>query len=413
LGLIWPLPAPAYAMPSFVPLQQEQPDDYLKLSWNIVATGHSDRSDGTTRDVQNRRIEMRGSALIRIPKEGLSTAVASPMFLTVVDEFDRVQTTACQTQKRHRTITDPARWSGGPDYFWVLNQDFRPFEMDGKSWLVNPFGGTFYLRDTTFRSYTYQEDYQSRLHGGRCGSDVIEETTREQLIDYVDILSELWKYPLLGDDTATFFTLHEEMLLDRNPTDLHVTVDITAQWVCTGAAAVLATAKTEEEVRTAQNVCGCGALPKSRPIDDSHPAINNLKIEFSADEYEIEPDGGLVLLIDVTCEGVPVKNTELEATILEPQFAGHPHDKSKIMRGYLDGQMLNKAKPSIRIRTDEKGSFFLLFEAADDLRDHERGIAGRYDVAVRSVRFPFSTASARLCPLSTITAGNRRSLLAS
>lgn len=394
LGLVGPLPQAAYAMPNALPLQQVQPDDYVNLEWNIVATGHLDRSDGIIHDVRSRSVEIRGSALIRVPKEGLSTAVAQPMFLTIEDQYDEVETGPCQTRKWHTVITDPSRWSGGPDYFWVLNQDFRPFEMDGKLQFVNPFGGPFYLRQTTSRTYTYQEDYQARLHGGNCGSGVDERTTQEQKLDYVDILSDMWQYPLLADSTGTVFTLHKEMLLDRNPMDLQVTADITAHKICTGAAAALAAAKTEEEVRAAQNVCGCGALPKNRPIPDSHPAINNLKLEFNGDQFEITPDQVLVLHLDVTCEGVPVTNTELEATLLKPQLMGHAHGKSSLGRGYLDDQLITGANPTINIRTDEKGGAFLVFSPPDDLRDHERGVAGRYDIAVRSVRFPFSTAQA-------------------
>src|SRR5688572_15785823 len=95
LGAIGPLPQAAYAMPNAVPHQQVQPDDYVNLEWNIVGTGHSDVTHGIARDVRTRRVEIRGSALIRVPKEGLDNAVAMPMFLTITDELNRVTTTPC------------------------------------------------------------------------------------------------------------------------------------------------------------------------------------------------------------------------------------------------------------------------------------------------------------------------------
>jgi uncharacterized repeat protein (TIGR01451 family) len=267
-------------------------------------------------------------------------------------------------------------------------------EIDGKLWLTNPFGGTFYMNVPTPRSFTYHEEETRRLYGGICGNGTEVETKLEQRWDYVEILRDLWQFPLEGDVTGKFFTLHKEMVIESNPMDLYVTADINAQVVCTGASAALAAAKTEEEVRAAQNVCGCGALPKNRPIDDSHPAINNVQVTLNNTQFEIDPDHTLVLEVAVTCDGVPVKNAELEATILEPQFVGHRHSKENIMRGYLDGTEITSQNPTVRTRTNDKGSVLLVFDPARDLRDHDRGIAGRYDVAVRSVRFPFSTAQA-------------------
>lgn len=395
-GMLGPLPQAVQAAPNAVPLQQVEPDDYVNLSWNITASGHSDISgaNGQVRTVETRNIEIRGSALIRVPKEGIDTAEAAPIFLTIIDELHKVETSPCHTRTTHISITDPTRYSGGPDPFWIHNNDFHPLEIDGKLSLINPFGGTFYMNVPTPRSFTYQEDIHSRQHGGNCGNADEKTTTLEQRWDYIEILSDLWLFPLQADATGKSFKLHKEIEIDTHPTVLRGTADISAQVVCTGAAAAMAAAKTEEEVRAAQNVCGCGALPKNRSIDESHPAINNVQVTLNNTQFEIEPDHTLILQLEVTCDGVPVKNAELEATIIEPQFAGHRHNKEKIMRGYLDNIEITSQNPTIRFRTDEQGRYLLIFDPARDLRDHELGIAGRYDVAVRSVRFPFSVAQA-------------------
>ncbi len=352
----------------------------IYVDWNITASGSSTEFYGNTKRTAQRQVTIRGSAVVHEkPGEFLKTV---PFDLTVTDDTEFVTTGPCRYVRIRFYITDPARYTGGPDEFWVYPQTFQPRQRaDGSWYMEGPFRLAFYINGDLSRNFTYR--YESLDED--CSSSEFHIFTQES-INYVSAFG-LQPHDLEGDATGTVFTRDEKYTVEGDP-PLTVNFHATVRLPC-GAAAAAARSRQSPN----QQVCGCAAYPRSHIFDASDPIVNSLNVEVIHGPALVQPDDTDSIIFGASCEGRRVKNAELEVTVRpEDNSGGHLHDGNR-PRGYLNGTEITGSRPSIKVKTNDRGYVIVDFMAGKDLATHSSGIAGIYVIKARSIRFPYSPGS--------------------
>src|SRR5437667_3704168 len=156
-------------------LVASEPVPYFSITWSATATGVSDTTDDTgTRTVEQRRVVMTGSAIMRLYADGSLDGSFDdyPFELSVTDEDDIVETTPCGGDGGFRRshsffhITDPNRYAllPGPHHDIVIQEPLQ--RPDGSWYLLDPFNG-FYVN----RLFTYRFDYDLTDCNGDANAD--------------------------------------------------------------------------------------------------------------------------------------------------------------------------------------------------------------------------------------------------
>jgi uncharacterized repeat protein (TIGR01451 family) len=375
------------------PASPTQGEQVFYVDWNITASGSETQVNGVVKVTEKEQIVMRGSAVVHKKPYGGGSFVLEtiPFELTVTDDWEQILTSPCYYQRVRRSITDPARYMGGPDQFWagVWSPDvglFQPRQRaDGSWYMEDPFNPWFYVSGPLIRYFTYRDD---ALATQTCEGVSFSHTDVSEGSGYVAVLSE--SRVLEGDPTGTVFTRDETYTTLADP-PLTVNFHATVRLPCgpTGTAA-----STAGGQGSTQQVCGCAAYPPSHVFDASDPIVTSLEVRASPPPpLLLHPDSEADIYFVATCEGRRVKNAELEVTVKPVESSGgHLHDGTR-PRGYLNGTEITDARPSTKIKTDERGNATVQFMAGKDLQARIRGIAGIYVVKARSTRFPYAPRS--------------------
>lgn len=363
------------------PAAPAQGEETFIVDWNITASGNSTTSSGHTQITKWRQITIRGAAVAhRKSWESLQTI---PFELTVTDDWEAISTSPCLSYRERWSITDPARYTGGPDPFWNTPAIFWPRQRaDGSWYMEDPFFPAFFSTGQLTRVFTYRvnEFYQD------CYNNSGAFTTTHEEAGYLGVISPL--PPFEGDATGTIFSRSETYVLETADPPLTVRFHATIRRAC-GAAAAAATSGQSPN----QQVCGCAAYPRSHIFDADDPIVTTLEVSSSLPPEFIHPDTDADINFVATCEGRRVKNAELEVTVKPVETSGgHLHDGNR-PRGYLNGVEITESRPSIKVKTDGRGNAAVQFMAGKDLQTQTRGIAGIYVVKARSTRFPYSQRS--------------------
>jgi uncharacterized repeat protein (TIGR01451 family) len=113
-------------------------------------------------------------------------------------------------------------------------------------------------------------------------------------------------------------------------------------------------------------------------------------IQLDSDFPEILPDGAAIVTARVVCDGVPVKNAQVNfETQAAPDTGNHTHDDTLTPRpnGCLDG--INRQDDFVPVITDDQGEAHVTFQPGTlEACGTPRGIAGRYRITARSARYP-------------------------
>jgi uncharacterized repeat protein (TIGR01451 family) len=370
------------------PASPTQGEQVFYVDWNITASGSETQVNGVVKVTEKEQIVMRGSAVVHKKPYGGGSFVLEtiPFELTVTDDWEQILTSPCYYQRVRRSITDPARYMGGPDQFWagVWSPDvglFQPRQRaDGSWYMEDPFNPWFYVSGPLIRYFTYRDD---ALATQTCEGVSFSHTDVSEGSGYVAVLSE--SRVLEGDPTGTVFTRDETYTTLADP-PLTVNFHGTVRLPCgpTGTAA-----STAGGQGSTQQVCGCAAYPPSHVFDASDPIVTSLNVGVVFGPVLVEPDGTDIITFVASCEGRGVKNAELEVTVKpEENSGGHLHDGTR-PRGYLNGTEISGSRPSIKVQTNDRGYAIVEFMAGKDLATRSSGIAGIYVVKARSTRFPY------------------------
>ncbi|GIW90395.1 MAG: hypothetical protein KatS3mg109_0827 [Pirellulaceae bacterium] len=375
------------------PASPTQGEQVFYVDWNITASGSETQVNGVVKVTEKEQIVMRGSAVVHKKPYGGGSFVLEtiPFELTVTDDWEQILTSPCYYQRVRRSITDPARYMGGPDQFWagVWSPDvglFQPRQRaDGSWYMEDPFNPWFYVSGPLIRYFTYRDD---ALATQTCEGVSFSHTDVSEGSGYVAVLSE--SRVLEGDPTGTVFTRDETYTTLADP-PLTVNFHGTVRLPCGPTAAAASTAGGQGPN---QQVCGCAAYPPSHVFDVSDPIVTSLEVWASPPPpLLLHPDSEADIYFVATCEGRRVKNAELEVTVKPVESSGgHLHDGNR-PRGYLNGTEITEARPSIKVQTDDRGNATVRFMAGKDLQARIRGIAGIYVVKARSTRFPYGQRS--------------------
>lgn len=363
------------------PVAPTQGEKIFYVDWNITASGSSTEFYGNSKRTAQRQVTIRGSAVVhKKPGEFLKTI---PFDLTVTDDTEIVTTGPCRYTRLRIYITDPARYTGGPDKFWVYPPDFWPRQRaDGSWYMEDPFHLAFYINGDLSRDFTYRYDFLDE----DCSSSEFHTFTQEA-ISYVSAFG-LQPRDLEGDPTGTVFTRDETYTIEPGDPPLTVNFHATVRLPCGAAAASAAGGQSPN-----QQVCGCAAYPPSHVFDASDPIVNSLNVEVIHGPALVQPDDTDSIIFGASCEGRQVKNAELEVTVKpEANTGGHLHDGNR-PRGYLNGTEITGSRPSIKVKTNDGGYAIVDFMAGKDLTTRSSGIAGIYVIKARSTRFPYSPGS--------------------
>lgn len=115
-----------------------------------------------------------------------------------------------------------------------------------------------------------------------------------------------------------------------------------------------------------------------------------IEIQLDSDFPEIRPDGAAILTAHVTCDGLPVKNAQVNfETLAAPHTGYHTHGDTLTPRpnGCLDG--VNRQDGFVPVMTDDQGVAQATFQPGTlEACGTPRGIAGRYRITARSNRYP-------------------------
>ncbi|GIV82772.1 MAG: hypothetical protein KatS3mg051_2126 [Anaerolineae bacterium] len=358
-----------------------QDEKIIYVDWNITAVGSSNESTGNNKRTVRRQITIRGSTVIHEKPGELLKAI--PFDLTVTDDTEAIETGPCRYTRTRSYITDPARYTGGPDEFWVHPFTFQPRQRGDGSWyLEDPFNGEFYINGDLARVFTYRYDF---LDEDCSSSD--SDTWTQEFVAYAHAFG-LEPRDFEGDSSGTVFTRDETYTVLGDP-PLTVNFHATIRFACGAAAGAAASSQGAN-----QQVCGCAAYPPSHVFDANDPIVTSLEVWASPPPpLFLHPDSDADIYFVATCEGRRVKNAELEVTVKPVETSGgHLHDGNR-PRGYLNGIEITEARPSVKVKTDNYGNAVVAFQPGKDLQARIRGIAGIYVVKARSTRFPYSPRS--------------------
>lgn len=365
----------------------EEAAEIFYVDWNISANGESDVMNGGDRTVTSEIIRINGSAVVKKPAQGFLETI--PFQTTITDNRYVVESGQCFEDHGRWSITDPGRYNGGPDLFWVFPTQFWPRQRGDGSWYMdNPLDNLdFAINGDLSRTFNYRMDYRDL---DLCGGQDRIGTSSWELMYYASILTPLSDKPLEGDLSGTVFSLSDTYNLEYWDPPLIVNFNATVR---VGCAASTAIAQAHPEVIQVPNqACSCKNLPA--PIDINDPHITGLKVSLEGEDTT--PDDGTYVTASVTCEGVPVKNAPLEVSLVVVEDSGgHAHGGPRRPRGSLNHQKITDQNPSIFTTTGSDGQARIFFEPGRDLSGEVRGIAGWYTLKARSTIPRFNNQVAR------------------
>ncbi len=365
----------------------EEAAEIFYVDWNISANGESDVMNGGDRTVTSELIQITGSAVVKKPAQGFLETI--PFQTTITDNRYVVESGQCFENHGRWSITDPGRYNGGPDLFWVFPYKFMPLQRGDGSWYMdNPLDDLdFAINGQLGRTFNYRIDYRDLDLCG--GQDNIGTSSWEQMY-YASILTPLRDKPLEGDLSGTVFSLSDTYNLEYWDPPLTVNFNATVR---VGCAASTAIAQAHPEVIQVPNqACSCKNLPA--PIDINDPYITGLNVSLEGEDTT--PDAGTFVTASVTCEGVPVKNAPLEVSLVVAEDSGgHVHGGPRRPRGSLNHQKITDQNPSIFTTTGSDGQARIFFEPGRDLSGDMHGIAGWYTLKARSTIPRFKNQVAR------------------
>jgi hypothetical protein len=200
------------APPSMLPTVDPTP--LYSITWMATGKGSSDVTDvNGQRTVKNRKVTMAGSAIWRKYAAGGFDTV--PFEWTVTDDYDEVVTLPCYGQGSDRThstwtITDPSRYSGGPNMGIIINAPLQ--RLDGSWYMLDPLVSLY-----NAAPYNYRFDGD----GINCGGDTYRSSNNLDMYFYSGLLHS---GDLEGDAQGKVFTKTTEFV--SYSTDPPVTV----QW---------------------------------------------------------------------------------------------------------------------------------------------------------------------------------------
>ncbi len=356
------------------------PDEIFYLDWNITASGE-DIYVGWHR---THHIALNGSAVVlKSPGQPLKT---TPFVLTVRDDRYEAYQDSCSRWDRRVSVLDSARYTGGPDPFWIDPLTFTRYQRaDGSWYMYDPFYRAFWSNGFATRLFDYRED--NRLTDN-CSQFSNAWTSTIPAALYTTILNRGMSPAIFeGDATGTIFSRSETYVVSHGP-DLTVNFDATIRRACTGAMA--AAAVLGDAALPVEQVCGCAALPKSTVIDATNRIIKSLNVrKTDAEPIRLLPDGEKGLGFQVDCEGRRVKNAEVELMVNPDEQSGdHVHGGLNRPRGYLNGIRITDARPTMTLKSDDNGAVTVRFAPGKDLVDEKAGIAGLYHVEAKVTQHP-------------------------
>ncbi|UCC89790.1 MAG: DUF11 domain-containing protein, partial [Anaerolineales bacterium] len=333
------------------------------VEWDINASGYLDTQGADYREVTKRKIEIKGAASVYEPAQGQVSAI--PMSLIITDDRYYNQRHGCSDNYEWRSITDPGRYYGGADPFWVFYGIFWPEQGPDGTWSMdNPFSdwAGFVVNGDLARYYNYRTDWKN---DDLCGSNDTSGSYTLDMTYYDVLLPPLRTMPLRGDPTGTVFSLNTE-------------------YTVTDSYGVPLAVNFHAVVR----VGGCKDIPA--PIDIANPGLTILELNLQAEDTT--PDGEATLQATVTCQGVPVINAPVEVALKAMEGSGgHDHIRKR-PRGYIDGMEITSADTRVTGITDSDGTVNFEIRPGRDLTDKSRGIAGWY-IADAEVRWEGLTLS--------------------
>ena len=317
------------------------------VEWNITASGYEEIQGSGYRTVTKRKIEITGEAFYHEPAQGRATAI--PMELTITDDMYQNKRGGCSDEYEWTSITDPGRYTGGPDPFWSMSGVFWPIQGSDSTWSMdNPFvTWTFFTSGQLSRWFNYRTDQK---HDDLCGGSHHDtHTYTNEMASYSSILRALKDMPLKGDPAGRIFSLNTSYTV-------HDDIPLTVNFHATVQAG------------------GCKGL--AAPIDISNPDLKFVELSLQAEDTT--PDGEATLQASVTCQGVPVINAPVVVALKAVERSGgHNHVDGKRPRGYIEGVEQTANSKFIGI-TDSDGAVTFAIRPGRDLTDKSRGIAGLY-----------------------------------
>lgn len=358
------------------------------VDWNISASGESDVQGEISRKVTRQQIQISGSAVVHHPPGGFLKSI--PFQLTVTDDWYQVETDPCSEDHEWWSITDPGRWNGGPDPIWWNPSTFWPQQRSDGSWFMeNPFSDLeFVVSGQLGRNFNYRADTK-RI--SLCGGENATGGMDFEMAYYAGVLFPLRDKLLEGDSTGTVFSLSDSYVVLSWDVELNVQFNATVRVGCAAAAA--APEALQAAGLSPSQACSCKNLP--RPIPANSPYIT--KLEIDVEGSEMTPDEERDVLVSVTCEGVPVKDAELEVTVRPRDLSGgHIHLGGR-PRGIIEGVPITVDQSSVTVQTDSSGYDRVSFQPGQDLSWRSYGgFAGIYEFRVRPLaeRFVGSDGSA-------------------
>jgi uncharacterized repeat protein (TIGR01451 family) len=336
------------------------------VEWTITASGYKEIQGSGYRTITKRNIEIKGEALYHKPAQGRATAI--PMELTITDDMYQNKRGECSDEYEWTSITDPGRYTGGPDPFWSMSGVFWPHQAPDGTWSMdNPFvDWTFVANGELLRYFNYRTDQK---HDDLCGGSHHDtHTYTNEMGYYADILRAVKDMPLRGDPTGTIFSLNTE-------------------YTVTGTYGVPLAVNFHATVRA--GTC----LGLSAPIDISDPALKLVDLNLQSEDTT--PDGEATLKARVTCQGVPVINAPVVVKLkVQERSGGHNHTGGNRPRGYIDGVEQTANSKFISL-TNSNGAVTFAIRPGRDLTDKTRGIAGLYMAEARVEWEGLTTPTAR------------------
>jgi uncharacterized repeat protein (TIGR01451 family) len=319
-----------------------------------------------------RNVVIRGFAELHNPVTG--DQYARPFVSTVEDNSQLTEWYQCGSggtgvRITHEYITDPHRYTGGPDPVWgPLTEMGRWRRADGSWFMNNLWDLDYYTNGLVTRPYTYQTDVTDT-----CGPS---ESVQQQSLQYsTPIALPEHSRELVGNADGTFFSRDEGWTQ--------------AAWMNYG----------EVEMRvvfhaTARTDGGCHG--RTSVIDVNDPAVTAVYIALDGVPGSILPEGEATLKAKVLCYGAPVKNAPVAITV-EPIYGSgaHFHDDDR-PRGYVDGVKITDAHPYLQRTTGADGSLEFTFEPGRDKQNEAIGISGIYQITVEPLTVPGVPASTRV-----------------
>jgi uncharacterized repeat protein (TIGR01451 family) len=316
--------------------------------WLVYFSGDSQWSKSVAGAVQLENIHTQGTARVECDSTGLNCTAHVSQSGTYLYTSSSPQCGSYAITRKW--ITNPGQWSVYDDSnYWTM---FAYHRANGTDGMTLPF--------------SISRPYDVSLHSSDFGPDCVPSDSTD-FGGYQDPWTPLVKYDP-GPHELTFTVPSMTFYVDRTwldnsfqpPATRHYSIRAFPQYGCQG----------------------------SGPIVDE--AGVPLHIQLDSDFPEIRPDGAAILTAHVTCDGVPVKNAQVNfETLAVPNTGYHAHGDTLTPRpnGCLDG--VNRQDGFVPVMTDDQGVARVTFQPGTlEACGTPRGIAGRYRITARSDRYP-------------------------